>query len=467
MNSLDIAVFLGILIISVYVGLKGSQNVKTEVSYLLADRKTGFFALVATLVMTEFNPSTLVGFSSVGYFTGVWELSLPFVFLIGLLFYTFTVAKKWKRLDASSVAELFTLRYGEGFGKLASTFLLIALLGFSANYIKSMQILFKPWMSNFSDFQISFILVMLVAFITLRGGLVAIIKTDIWSFIATLIFIPMLYIFSIPEKSIYHVITIQEGQSALPPNFVLSLIMLTMFTYIAAPWYGQKIFSAKSESVAFYAVGAASILVFLLYSFPILAVYNLKMSGIIFDNSEGGVPYIIKNLFPIGLKGFGYIVIFLAGITTLSGVWSAMVTMILSDLLNKKIDHIVTPKRSIYLTLIIIGISLGISEIFIDKILDKLILANIPIAALSFGLLGAFYYKKTSRVGVIASMFFGFIWGIFCYVYFGVKGNYTYYWGVIGIPLIFIIGITFSLLFPPSQDEKQFIINFNKRMNSA
>lgn len=441
------------------------MKVKTKSAYLLADRKTGLFALVATLVMTEFNPSTLIGFSSVGFFAGYWGLSLPLVFLVGLLFYTFTVAKKWKQLNASSVAELFTLRYGNGFGKLASFFLLIALFGFSANYIKSMQILFKPLMGELSNIEISLVIVVTISIITLRGGLIAIIQTDIGSFLATLVFIPMLYIYSIPNYPVQE-ITFLEGQTALPPDFILSLIFLTMFTYIAAPWYGQKIFSAKSDKIAFYAVGTSAVLVFILYSFPILAVYNLKISGISFESSEGGVPFIIKNLFPEGLKGFGYVVIFLAGTTTLSGVWSSMVTMILSDFIKEKIDQEDSPRKSIYITLVIIFLSFCISELFIDKILDKLILANIPIASLSFGLLGAFYWKGASRAGVIASVLFGFFWGIFCYFYFGESGGYTYYWGVVGIPIIFLIGFLFSFAFPLTESEKLLSQSFYKRMNS-
>ena len=145
-----------------------SQKIKTENTYLLADRKTKLFPLIATLVMTEFNPSTLLGFSSVGYIAGTWGISLPFVFLAGLLFYTVTVATKWKRLDASSVAELFSIRFGKIYGRIASFLLLLALLGFSANYIKSIQLIFLPLANNFGynipGYIISFICILFILF---------------------------------------------------------------------------------------------------------------------------------------------------------------------------------------------------------------------------------------------------------------------------------------------------------------
>ncbi|MCB1176880.1 MAG: hypothetical protein KDK36_04800, partial [Leptospiraceae bacterium] len=405
-----------------------------------------------------------------GFFAGVWGLSLPFVFLIGLSFYTILVAKKWKRLNASSVAELFTLRYNPFLGKVASLFLLTAMLGFSANYIKSMQILFQPIFQDIHPYFLSLILITIILLITLKGGLVSIIQTDLISFFGTMIFIPLLFIFSFKSAntnfsgSIFS-IPLEDGEKILPTKFILSLIILTMFTYIAAPWYGQKIFAAKSEKIAFRSVGIASILVFLLYGFPVLAVYYLKIGGTQLQNSETGVAFIVNKLFSPGFKGFGYFILFCAGATTLGGVWSAMTTMVVTDISNSQIDDNRGTKRSIYITIFIVILSYIVSITFIDKVLDKLILANIPIAALSFGLIAGFYWKKASSVGVIASLVFGLFWGIFCYTYFGEKGNYTWYWAAYGIPGIFIFGIIFSLLFPQKGRELENLKSFENRMN--
>lgn len=75
--------------------------------YYTAGKNLGLFALTATLVMTELNISTLIGFSSLGYLYGYSALSLGIVFLFGLLFYSFAVAKKWKNFDAICVSEFF------------------------------------------------------------------------------------------------------------------------------------------------------------------------------------------------------------------------------------------------------------------------------------------------------------------------------------------------------------------------
>ena len=81
---------------------------------------------------------------------------------------------------------------------------------------------------------------------TLRGGLVAIIRTDVISFLLVCLIFPLFLIFTKNHASN----PLPDLPHLLPTRFVISLIILTMFTYILAPWYGQKIFSAKAVNMA-------------------------------------------------------------------------------------------------------------------------------------------------------------------------------------------------------------------------
>jgi Na+/proline symporter len=81
----------------------------------------------------------------------------------------------------------------------------------------------------------------------------------------------------------------------------------------------------------------------------------------------------------------------------------------------------------------------------VDQILDRLILANIPVAALSFALLAGFHWKRATTAGAWASMIVGVAWGVGCYVVVGEAGGYTWPWAMYGIPLIFATGIITSL----------------------
>jgi len=238
----------------------------------------------------------------------------------------------------------------------------------------------------------------------------------------------------------------QSGSAQVPFWYISSLIILTMFTYILAPWCGQKIFAAKTKRIAYLSMIASAILVFFLYEFAVFSAICLNLSGVSLANPEHALSFIVNHLLPNGFRGLGYGVFFAASATTLIGVWSAMTSMIIGDFFKEEFSKKST--RSILIAFCITVSSYLLSNLFIDKILDKMILANIPIAALSFALLGGFYWEKASRVGAYCSIIVGLACGIGSYTYFGEKGGYIWYWSIIGIPLIFLSGIIGSYLAP-------------------
>jgi solute:Na+ symporter, SSS family len=446
--SFSILIFL--LILS---GLGGSKKGNSENSYLFANRKIGFFALTATLVMTEFNTSTLIAFSSMGYSAGFWALVLPFVFLLALIFYSYVVASKWKRFNGLSVAQFFSKRYGVTVGKTASLSLLLAMAGFSAVYVKSMTILFSLLLPSVPFYLLSMLLTLLVLLMTLRGGLIAIIRTDIASFCFLSIFLPVLLYYAWIEASrpttneIASSFSLESSFSSLPPSFVSAILFLTIFTYILAPWYAQKIFAARSEKVAKKSVFFAGVLVFLFYGLAVLSSSFLSLNkNVSLASPDQALPYLIQNSLPKGFMGIGYALFFATAATTLSGVWNAMTSMFIGDFLSFKKKGKVF--RAGYLTLFFSFLSYVLANTIQEEIFNKLILANIPILALSFALLGGFYWKKTSKTGALASIVVGVFWGIATYFYFGERGAYQWYWVIYGIPLIFSTGILGSCLFP-------------------
>ena len=93
--------------------------------------------LTGTLVMTEFNPSTMVWMTGLGYLGGPSAVVLAGIFVAGLGLYTVLVAKRWKRLNVTSLAELFELRYHRGLRLAASLMILFALSLFSVGYLKA------------------------------------------------------------------------------------------------------------------------------------------------------------------------------------------------------------------------------------------------------------------------------------------------------------------------------------------
>ncbi len=449
---------LGVLLAALLAA--GAWRSRCPEDYLLAGRKVGFLPLVATLVMTEFNTSTLLAFSAFGYRVGPMAIGLPLVFLVGLAWYTATVARAWKRFNRLSVAEFFSRRYGPGLGRLASALLIAAMLGFSATYVKSLALIFAPWAQRLGlePWGTSLALTMLVLAMTISGGLVSVVRTDLLSFLVTLVILPGLLVVALrrhggfsalgaafPADQLRFDPIAQWDHPSLPFWFVSSLVVLTCFTYICSPWYGQKIFAARSERVAFLGVAATSVLVFLLYASVLAAAafFRLEQPGLADDQTV--VPRMIDAWLPAPARGIAYGVLFMAAMTTLAGVWSAMVAMLVADFAPGRLAGL---RAQRLVTVALAALAWLGANLLGDDILNRLILANIPIAALSFALLAGFHWQRASRAGAWASVALGVSWGIGCYALVGESGGYTWYWAMYGIPLIFGSGLAVSLLRP-------------------
>jgi Na+/proline symporter len=429
----------------VLYGLCSSFKVRSESNYLLANRSVRLFSLVATLVMTEFNTATLLSFSAAGYYANFWALSLSFVFLIGLLFYAWAVAKPWKRFNGLSVAYFFYRRYGRDVGYFVAAILFLAMLGFSAVYLKSLTLLFSPIFPALSLWQLSAGLVLIIFLMVSFGGLFTIVRMDMISFCLIILLFPLLLYYAsiLPSTTgTVHSASLAMMQAALPTKFVLSLIFLTMFSYILAPWYGQKIVAAHSDKTAFTAVIIAAVLIALLYGIGIGASALLKTKGIPLSNPEFAIPYLINYATPYYFKGIAYVIFFSIGATTLVGIWNAMVALLISRLSG---ENRLWRSYSLKLTCVLLSF-LG-ANIFNASILNTMLLANIPIVALSFALLAGFYWRRVKRISVYLSTITGITWGIFCYLYYGEQRLYTWHWAIVGIPLIFTIGVISTLCF--------------------
>lgn len=441
MNPLDFFSFFALVIV-LLLSCK-TKKIQSGSDYLFGQRSTKWGALTATLVMTEFNSATLLSFSALGYSVGFKALALPFIFLFGLLFYAFTVAKKWKEFNGLSVAGFFKERYGLKAGMSAAICLLLAMVGFSAVYIQSLTLFFQPLFPSVPPFALSTCFLLCILVMNIRGGLLSIIRTDIVSFLLILSFLPLLAFFIYKTEDA--TVILAPSNEALPLQFTLSLTLLTMFTYILAPWYGQKIFAAKSPKVAYWSVISAAIILFFFYGFAIFATALMRQKGMTVISADHALPALIHRCLPFGLKGVGYALIFATSATTLTSLWNTLSGIWVADFSIQKED---CPKKVMVLTALFALLSMALAHLLSSSVLNKMILANIPVAALSFGLLGGFYWKRANTLGFYLSLMIGCLFPLGCYLVFGEKGMYTWYWAIYGIPLTFLFGIIGSFYRP-------------------
>ena len=448
------------LLVGVAVRRAGSAR-----QFLVADRSVTLFPLVATLVMTEFNTGTLLAFSALGYTAGPMAIGLPLVFLVGLAFYTATVARPWKRFDRVSVAELFALRYSPALGRCAAVMLLAAMLGFCATYVKSATLMLLPLVPGVPPALLGALFAAVVLAIVLPGGLLSVVRTDVVSFVVTVVALPLLLLMgrarsaplggvgsAFPPEQVRFAPVEQWSNPLLPFWYVSTLVVLTCFTYITAPWYGQKIFAAKNERVAFAAVAWSAVIVFGLYGAAVLAAAHYRVVRPGLADPQLVVPMMMLDWLPAGVRGLGYAVLCAAAVTTLGGVWTAMAAMIAVDFGPSRAASVRSQR-------LVLGALAALSWLgatwLVEDILARMILANVPVAALSFALLAGFHWPGATVRGAWTSVVVGVLWGAGSYAVLGEAGGYTWSWAMYGIPLIFGTGILASLLDPARRQRAQ------------
>lgn len=421
-----------------------AQKAKNQLEYVTAGKKTNVFFLISTLVMTEINPMALIVMASLGYQAGYKALWMAVIAFFSLFFATLTTCKKWKDFDASCVSTLFDRYLGYKVGNIVRIILLLSLLILTATYLKGAMVFSK---TIYPDLPPSIFIIMILVFCVfsvIKKGLGGIIRMDVIGFILMTI-LTLSCLISCAYRSFYDQglsITIELPLTVLPTNYLIALFFLQLIMYSIAPWWGQKIFSAKDTSTAYKASIYSSLLLFLFYSAIVLCGIFLKGYGVHLSDPETAFPMIIYTFISPKFVVFYVILFFYVATTTICGVWSAILGMVSLGFLKKSDDS--SPTINYFIWLILGAISCYMALNNIDSVLHAAVLAVMQIASIYFSVIAIFYFKKISTWGALVSIFISIFMGYSFLYYLGEEGNYIWYWVIFGLPSMFISGYFLS-----------------------
>ncbi|MCM8785720.1 MAG: sodium:solute symporter family protein [Candidatus Omnitrophica bacterium] len=476
----------GILIFGFYK----AKEVKNTEDYLVAGRKATILPLIGTLVMTEFNTATLMGWAKIGYSAGLFGTMVPVIFIVGYGFYTLFASKNWKRVNCISVAEMFEERYGKDVRMIVSIINIFLLLILCSAYLKAASIIFNIAFGLSLNATIIIICLVVLAF-TLAGGLVSVIWTDLASFFVTIVTVPILFFIGLKKsggmeglKTVYSSnylgwkVIENWSDPILSTKFIISYSILLTMLYFTAPWYAQRMFAAKDEKHAYYSMAWTTFLTFLLY-FLVMAVCAFSKVGwpdLQYEDMSLGLANAINYWVPIGLRGLMVSMIFAVCQTTLSSIWNTNASMIEQDIYVGIFRPNAT-ERERFIFSKIITLILALFTIFGSIYLMKYILAMLFIAdvllTVSFApAVGAFYFKWANRKGAIASIISTLIVGIITLAAkwgpYGLEHNeWMVLYVSISLPVMFISLFLFSKLTKHGTKElekiNKFYLNLQKK----
>lgn len=501
-------VVIYILFILIY-GIFKARNVKHADDFLVAGRSLGLFVLTGTLVMTELNTATAIGWSAFGYRAGLWSLILLLCFAFGLGSYTLLVAKRWKRLDAVSIAEMAQARFGSRMRALVAFLTISSLCVFGPGYLKAASMVFSI---GIGDYQMQYIgwtttvLCLIVLAFTLAGGLVSVVWTDTASMIITLITLPILFgvcyvkgggMVGLTETFGAQYATLNPAgkwnDAFVPGTFVVAIYMLLFLIYCQAPWYGQRMFAAKNPRTAYLAMIFATVLIIIGYALYLgsaaFARAGFERAGLPplpFVDQEKAIAIAIVQWMPMFFKGLMLSMIFAVCQTTLSSIWNTNVSMIVQDVYKAHINPQASDRQMLsvsrWVTILVAGLTVLLA-LKGERIIDYLFFANVFQISIFFLTLGGFLFwgvtHKATWIVTFISILVGF-WvylgketadGIQTVYLFGIKlysgpvggEPWLYVLCVYVMPVVCVVGALLCLLLKDDKEDIATKVRFFER----
>lgn len=444
-NILLLVIFIWVILL-----IASTDRAKNQGEYITAGKKTKIFSLIATLVMTEVNPMSLIAMAALGYEAGYRALWMAVIAFVAPLVASIMTAKKWKNFDSSCISQLFDSHLGFKVGNIVRIILLIPLIILSAVYLKGVIIFSSSIFPQLPFYIPITIILFFCLFSVITKGLGGIIRMDIIGFWFTSLFLILCLIFSYGKEASITPLDFINGETILSWQYLSALLFLQLIMYSLAPWWGQKIFSAKSVKIAYQASLLTPIVLFCFYICVILSAVQLRKWGVLVKNPDFAFPQIVITFFPSYLKLFCVITFFYVATTTICGVWSSMVGLITSGILQKNDSDSPELNYILWFLLAIITSYLAINKV--ENLLHAAVLAVMQIGSIYFSVIAIFYFKRISKWGCLTSIFSSNLTGYLLFLFIGEKGNYIWYWVIWGLPIMFTLGYWLSLMFPDHKE---------------
>jgi solute:Na+ symporter, SSS family len=470
---------IDLLIIAVYIitvigyGVYKSRNVRDSEGFLVAGRSLGLFVLVATIVMCEFNTATMVGYSSFGYKAGFYSQLILLSMFIGFVCYTFVVAKRWKRINAASIIEMFEIRYNKSF-RLLTTFMILALLLlFSPAYLRALSLIFSSTLGIPLIATVAIISVTVLVF-SVVGGLTSVAHTNTFSFVVTLIALPLLWYFArshalelgglgkvFPKQYLSPNPIGMWNDPVMPFSFVFATYMLLFLIYMQAPWYAQLMSSARNEKIAYTSMMIGTLLIVVLYGFSVQTAAYVRVGFPDLKDPQLSLAMAINYWVPVGVKGLSLSVIFAIGQTTMSTIWNNIVSIATTDVFSRIIDNKASEKKllkvSRIVTIVVALITIVVSVTVVDQVINTLFVANIFMASLFFPTLGGFLWWRTGEKSVWITTVLAIIVGFTTFFWFNRSGKFDinrwmFIYYVLISPALILLGIIMSYFEKPTRE---------------
>ena len=407
-----------ILVSSVIIGKKSGAKIKNDTDYFLSGRKLGFFYIFMTILATQLGGGAIIGTAEAAYLYGWKAISYSGGVALGLVFLAFGLGAKFRKMNVSTVPEIFKVKYKSESLRIFSSllyilsmFVLLVAIGVSAR---------KYALSIGFNSEIIFIIFWgIVIAYTTSGGLTAVTKTDILQIVFVLVAFSITFLF-IPN--IDDIPTQNTPQAIIDDIPWINWILIPCLSNMIGQDMAQRCFAAKSPKIVPYAMVAAAILL-------VIATLLPAYLGILAHKIATPIPGATILIEIVSILTNPYVTsifsaaILMAILSTADSILCALSSNIALDFKFFKRSKTENNANSSKLITIIVGISAMIGSFFFDQIIPMMLVSyEITVSVLFVPIMGALMFKSPNKYSAISAC----ATGILTFLYFLVFTDYPY-----------------------------------------
>jgi len=403
---MDLTIFLpllfGLQAFYWYIGKRASKNIQKE-DYFLAGKKVPFFPLMMTFLATQVGGGLVLGAAEEAYRFGWPVLLYPLGNALGLIGLGLGIGRKLAGFQVSTIAQIFEVVYRSRMLRtIASTLSVISLfMILVGQIIASSKFLASLGMTNTVLFVAFWGIVILY---TMRGGLKAVISTDVVQalFFSLIFFLCIGFAFN-SEISISFPLPQWESFSLVSSKLWGWLLMPMLFMAIEQDM-GQRCFAGGSPRIVSMATLWAGIISFIVCLVPIFF-------GILGKNLGIEAPPGSSILIAVIAKTTNPLTTALAGCAILAAVISTATSLINAISSNLSSDFIKKDSmKTVQWITAIISIAAIFSAFFFDNVVDILIQSyDLSVSCLFIPIFIALFKKDGHFLSALFSILFGSI----------------------------------------------------------
>lgn len=367
-TAIDIAVFLGSLLVVMVAGLWASRSEDTAEDYFLAGRTVRWWGVAGSIFGTNISANHLVGMLGIGFSIGFAQSHFELGAVAALLVLCYGFLPVYRKLGLFTLSEYLGRRY-DGRSQALYAILMIVLVMVqltAAFYIgsRSLLLMLKGTPLTFSYETGIVLLVAVTAIYTIMGGLKAVVFTDVvQSFLLLAAGITVaLFTFAQPEvggwsgmmaKDAARAAAEQKMHLYLPSDHpdlpwsgaLTGLMLLHVFYWSTNQYVVQRALAARDEREARIGIIAAGFLKLLVPFFAIGGgvaasfLFQARLPGVQID-PDAAMPELIRLVIPVGYGLVGLIAAGILGaiLSSIDSMVNSAATLITFDIYKKWIS---------------------------------------------------------------------------------------------------------------------------------